>query len=175
MKNEEVTFSVDRKLTKKDWDESAKLAQNFFHTENKLDEIQISEENKRFLQKYIPDCHNIIRAGRKVIGSTFIIPCNKELMKKFLTKKISEKDLFEEVKKKITYKNFDTIYLCSSFLKEEYRGRGLAIEGRIKSIKKILQGRRIKPILFSWAQTKEGKKSVKRTASLLRYELKLRV
>ena len=175
MKKEKITFSVDRKLTKKDWDESAQLAQDFFHTETKPDEIQISEENKRFIHKYMPDCNNIIRAEKKVIGSTFIVPCNKEIMRRFLNKKISEKDLFEEVKKKITYKNFDTIYLCSSFLKKEYRGRGLAIEARIKSIKKILHGRRIKPILFTWAQTKEGKKSVKRTASLLRYELKLRV
>ena len=175
MNEDKITFSVDRKLTKKDWDKSARLAEDYFHTETKPDEISISKENKEFILEYIPDCNNIIRAGKKVIGSTFIIPCNKDLMKKFLTKKISEKDLFEEVKKKITYKNFDTIYLCSSFLKEEYRGRGLAIEGRKKSIHKILQGRRIKPILFSWPQTKEGEKSVKRLASLLGYELKLRV
>src|SRR3989344_5939681 len=168
-----ITFSVDRKLTKKDLDESSQLAETFFHMQEKPDEIPATKENKEFILNKIPECSNVIYADKKTIGFTFIIPCNKDIMKKFLAKNITENELFEEVKNKINYSNFTAIYLCSSFIKKEVRGRGLAIQGRMKSIKKICEGRKIKPILFAWAQTKEGEKSVKRTAAQIGCKLKL--
>src|SRR3989344_6947209 len=168
---EHITFSVDLgKLTKEDVDESSELAEEFFHMNSKPDEIPASEKNRKFVLKNIPECDNIIRANGKIIGFTLIIPCNKEVMERFLSNRISENELFEEVKKKVNYSNFDTIYLCSSFIMQEYRGQGLAIQGRIKSISKIIGKRSFKPILFSWPQTKEGKKSVEKTASILGFE-----
>ncbi len=172
---EEVTFSADfGRLTEKDIDESSLLAEEFFQMQNKPKEIPASVENKRFILKKIPECDNIIRCNGRAIGFTFIVPCNVGIMERFLSNKITERELFDECKNKITYDNFDAIYLCSSFIKKKYRGRGLAIQGRIKSINKIIGGRKIKPILFSWPQTIEGGKSVKRTAQELGFHLKLK-
>jgi len=121
----------------------------------------------------MPECDNVIYAGKKIIGFALIIPSNKELMKKFVAKKITEDELFEEGKKKIKYTNFTTIYLCSCFVKKEYRGKGLAGQAWIKSIQKIMKGRKIKPLLFAWVQTKEGEMVVRRVASHLKYTVKL--
>lgn len=175
MNNEKITFSVDIGiLSKKDVEDSSEMAEEFFEMESKPDEMPASEENQKFVLEKIPECDNVIRENGKIIGFTFIIPCNKDIMERFLSNKISERELFEEVKLKINYENFDTIYLCSSFIKEEYRGKGLAIQGNVKSIRKIIADRNIKPILFSWAQTKEGEKSVKRTAKELGFELRIK-
>ncbi len=170
-----IIFSVDSgKLTKKDIDYSSKLAEEFFHMESKPDEIPASEENRKFVLEHIPECDNIIRANGKVVGFTFIVPCNKSIMERFLSEKISENELFEEVKSTVDYSNFNTIYLCSLFLMKEYRGKGLATQGVIKSVQKIINKRRIRPILFSWPQTKEGEKSIKKIANILGFELKLK-
>lgn len=172
---EKITFSVDLgRLTRKDVDESSEMAEEFFKMESKPDGMPASEENKNFFLRSFPECDDVIRADGKIIGFTFIVPCNKDIMDRFLAGKITEKELGEEIKSKIDYENFETVYLCSSFIKEEYRGRGLAVQGRVKSISKIIGNRKIKPILFSWAQTKEGERSVRKTAEVLGLKLKLK-
>lgn len=170
-----ITFSVELgKLTKQDIDESSIFAEDFFQMEEKPDEMQASEENKNFILNNIPECDNVIRADGKVIGFTYIVPCNKDIMERFLSKEITENDLMEEVKDKINYDNFETIYLCATFLKEEYRGKGLATKGMIMSIEKIIEKRKIKPLLFYWSQTPEGKKTVERVSEKLGFDLKVR-
>ena len=175
MSSENITFSVEvGELTSEDIDESSELAERFFNMASKPDEIPASEENKKFILEKIPDCDNVIKSDGKIIEFTFVVPCNKSIMNRFLSNDLTEKELFEEVKLKINYDNFDTIYLCSSFIEKGYRGRGLAVKGRIMSIKTRIGNRKINPILFSWPQTKEGEKSVRRTASVLGLELKIK-
>lgn len=170
-----ITFSVEQgELTRKDVDETGEMAEEFFNMKSKPDEIPASEENKQFILEKIPECDNIIKDNDLTIGFTFIVPCNSDIMSRFLSSEITENRLFEEVKEKVHYGNFDCIYLCSSFLKKEYRGKGLATKGAIMSIKKIIGKRELKPILFSWPQTGEGRKSAERTAKELGFELRLR-
>ena len=173
---EKITFSVDEgRLSMKDHIKAAKMMNEYFKTDDDPEQATINMDNIKWVQENIIDCGDVIKFNGEIIGNTFILPCNKELMNKFLFKEINENQLFEEIKKKINYNNFDTIYLCSSFIKPEYRGKGLAIQGRIKSIKKIIGKRKIKPILFYDAWTPEGDKSCKKVAEILGFEIKKRI
>lgn len=82
--------------------------------------------------------------------------------------------MFDEIKNNVNIKNFDALYLCSSFIKPEFRGKGLSVEARMKTIRKVTKGIKIKPILFCDAYTKEGEKSCKETAKKLDLVLKFR-
>jgi predicted acetyltransferase len=93
-------------------------------------------------------------------------------MEKFLAKEITENEMFEKIKLHVDYNNFDTIYICAMTLDPEYRRKGLASEGLVKSIKKIIGTRKIKPILFYWKQTEEGGKVCRKVADILKFELK---
>lgn len=170
-----ITFSVDEgKLSMKDHIEAAKMMDDYFKTDDDSEQAQINVDNINWVHENIIDCGNVIKSNNKIIGCTFIVPCNKGIMNKFLSNKINENQLFEEVKKNVNYDNFDTIYLCSSFIKPEFRGKGLAIQGRIKSIKKIIRKRKIKPILFYDAWTPEGDKSCKKVAEILNFKIRKR-
>ncbi len=173
MKEDKISFSIDKKLTLKTINESSRLAEAFFHMESKPDEIPANKDTKLFFLNSIPECDNIIYAGEKVIGFALIIPANKIIMNQFLSKKITERELFEKVKKEINYEIFNTIYLCSCFVKKEYRGKGLAVQAWRESILKIIGKRKVKPILFVWTQTKEGENTAKKVASNLKFPLKI--
>jgi hypothetical protein len=104
-----------------------------------------------------------------------IIPSNKALMEKFVFGEITEKEMFEDIKKLKFYEEIDAIYLCSSFIKPEFRGKGLAVQGRAKSIRKIMgKTGRMDIGLYFWGYSEEGRRSCYRTAESLGLEIKER-
>src|SRR3989338_8115812 len=128
----EITYSIDQgHLSLKDNIASGKLAEEYFKMEADPGQIPATMENVRWINRHIPECVNVIKDGRKMIGFTFIIPADKKIMNQFINGKISENEMFEEIKNSVDYSNFDTIYLCSAFIKPEYRNNGLAFNGFI--------------------------------------------
>ncbi|MDP4012111.1 MAG: GNAT family N-acetyltransferase [Candidatus Nanoarchaeia archaeon] len=171
----EITFTSEVGLTREDIAESGRLAEQEFGMEADPDQIQISEKTYDWIYNHIPDCLNVIKLKGEVIGHTFIIPCSEILMNKFLNKEITENELFEKIKKTVTVKNFETIYLCAAFIKSEFRRQGLASKGMVNSIKKLLSKRDIKPTLFYWAFSEEGKKLATKIAENVDLDLKGRL
>ena len=170
-----IVYSTDTGiLTLKDNIQSGKLAEQYFEMERDPNQIPATMENVRWINKNIPQCVNVIKYNNDIIGFTFIVPANKNLMRKFLSGKISENEMFEEVKRSITYENFETIYLCSAFIKQEYRRNCLALEGFVKSVKKLMEKTKIRPILFYWEYTSEGGKMCRKVAERLNLEAKVR-
>lgn len=169
-----ITFSSDskNKLSMKDHLEGAKMLEEYFKTLEHSEEMQVNMDNILWVHKNVLDFYNIIKFKGKIIGSTFMLPCTKELMGKFLSGEISENEMVEEIKLKVNRNNFDAIYLCSSFIKPEFRGKGLSVEARIKTIRKVTSKMKIKPILFYEPYTKEGEKSCKKVAEILGFELR---
>ncbi|HVY01836.1 MAG TPA: hypothetical protein VHA12_03675 [Candidatus Nanoarchaeia archaeon] len=153
------TFSSDLEdCSRKDFDITSKMSEDFFGMTTDSEQFQASEENKDFLFKHLKNFVNIIRFNKEVIGYSFIIPSNKKLMSLFLKGKITESELFDRVKsEKINENNFDCLYLCSAIIKEEHRGKGLSIEGFKKLIVNLIKIRgNVKPDLFFWEYSKEG-------------------
>ena len=96
-----------------------------------------------------PKSINVILDNNKFIGFSLFLPCNKKLMHLFLEQKITEEKLVSEILKKINLKNFSTIYLCSSYIDKEYRGKGIATDTFIKSLKYYKKINK-DTILFAW-------------------------
>ncbi|MBI2449638.1 GNAT family N-acetyltransferase [Candidatus Pacearchaeota archaeon] len=170
-----ITFSTDTGLKEKDIEITGKLAEKYFKTQNDPNQIKVKEAHSKWILNNIPECLNIIKDDNTVIGFTLILPCNKVIMNQFLNKKINESELFEQIKKSINYDNFDTIYLCSVFIAPKYRKHGLASQAFVKSINKIIQNRKVKPILFYWAYSNEGKKLIHKIADIAKLELRERI
>jgi predicted acetyltransferase len=93
-------------------------------------------------------------------------------MNKFIASKITENELFEGIKDSVDYTNFETIYLCSVVIIPEYRRKGLATKSIIKSIKKIIGKRKIRPVLFYWGFSDAGKKACEKVAKIMELEVK---
>lgn len=81
-----------------------------------------------------------------------VIPTTEELMMKFISEEINEKELYELTPLNIEY---TTIYLCSALILEEYRRKGIIRQMALEAINSI---RKDHPItaLFTWPFTKEG-------------------
>lgn len=171
----DITFSSDSKLTWKDHHALVVLIDKYFRSQEDPEQMSTSKENIRWVHKNIPECTNVIKYKDKVIGSTFIIPCNKRLMDLFIFKKMTERAMFEKIKKSINYKNFNTIYLCSAFIIPKFRHKGLPTTGFLKSIKRITEKRKIKPTLFYWSYSKEGNFLAKNTAKITKLKLLKRI
>ena len=109
-----------------------------------------------------------------VIGYSFALPCNRILMDKFMSNKINESELFKEIKKLKLTDTPETIYLCASVVKKEFRRQGLATKAFVKMIDKITSNEKKKPILFAWAYSKEGGKLARKIAEITELKLKER-
>ncbi len=78
-----ITFSSDskRKMSMKDHIEGTMLMEEYFKTSNHPEEFQINMEAMRWVHDNILDFYNVIKFKGKIVGSTFMLPCNKDLMK----------------------------------------------------------------------------------------------
>lgn len=148
------------------------MVEEFFGMSHDPAQIPATDENIKWMNKNIPECINVIKFGDRLIGQIFIIPCNQEIMNEFLADKINENELFERVKKEVTYDNFDSIYLCSATIYPEFRGKGLAVEACVKSINKICATRNLKPTLFFDGWSREGKNLAHKVAELLGLQIR---
>ncbi len=155
-----ITFSSNTKRPSlKDHIKCAKMSEAYFKMSKDKSQINSNIEDEIWAHKYNPDTLNLIKINNKLIGFAWIVPCNKELMNKFLRKKNNEKTLLKKIQQnEINQKNFETLYLCASFIVPKYRGLGICTKAIIKTINKLIKIRKIKPILFSWPFNKEGYK-----------------
>jgi hypothetical protein len=81
-----------------------------------------------------------------------VIPTTIELMNRFLTKEISEKELFELTPPDTSY---EALYLCSGLVLEEYRRKGIIKGLALNAIEDIKKDHPLQ-CLFTWAFSKEG-------------------
>lgn len=167
----EGKFSIDpAKEDTKELSEAAKLAENYFKSENDPEQISINFENSLWIRKNLPYCLNIIRYDGKIIGHSLIIPCKRKIMGKFISNEINEAQLFDEIKKSEENRKPECIYLCSAFIKPEFRGRGIVFESFIKSINKVIDKKQNLE-LFYWAYSNEGASLCEKIAKKLRVNL----
>lgn len=135
--------------------EALSLAEKYFSTSTDPEQAQATSENALWLRTHIASCLNIIRHEGEIIGFTLVYPCSKDLMKKFVSKKINESQLFEELRASVANRKPETIYLCSAFVVPEFRRNGLALRSVVMSIKNSFN-LKSKPPVFYWAYSQEG-------------------
>ena len=166
-----ITFSSDNgKISEEDIREASRLCETYFNTQKDPSQIQTSLENDKWIYGHIKNYVNLIRNDEELIGYTLMIPCTISLMNDFLKKTINEAELFESIKQ-LNPPSPTAIYLCDSFVKENYRKKGLATTVLIKTLTPFLT---TKPVLFYYKYSEEGERLVKKVAQELNLELKAR-
>lgn len=130
-----------------------KLADEFFKTKSDPDQISISKESMQKLRRIHPGCLKEKRDKNGPIAWILVMPTTRELMNKFLRKKINEQQLLDQT---LPGRKYDSLYLCSALVLPEHRGKGFA---RLLVSRAITSIRRQHPIkqLFYWAFSAEGK------------------
>jgi len=130
-----------------------RLADEFFDAKSDPMQISVGAETMELLRSIHPNTMGEIRNKKGPIAWALVLPTTSTLMKAFISKKISEKDLLMKTPLKIKY---DALYLCSVLVLPEERGKGLAKRLLRKSIKAI---KRKHPIgcFFYWGFSREGK------------------
>lgn len=159
----EYKFLNSKEASRKDVAELLVLLENYFETAHNPDQMQINDEARDWVGKNIPECSTLIKHDGKVIGSVFVMPCTLKIMNEFVSKKISEARLAEEIREwGPNYEKMECVYLCSAFVAPEHRGKGLAFRSAVRTIRGILGDRKLP--LFYWGYSEEGKNLAERVA-----------
>lgn len=129
-----------------------KLADEVFQVKDDPSQLDVDESVVERLLEIHPASVSEYDDGNGPAAWILLIPTTKQLMDEFLEKKISEKDLFERTPVGILY---DSIYLCSAMVLEEYRRKGVAKKLTMDAVQRIRDDHPIKH-LFVWAFSDAG-------------------
>lgn len=148
-------------ISRKDFYDAVKLHVEEFEVESDFEQIQ--EEDVPYEKLIKNDCEEecILKDHDVVIGSTFVILTSIDIMNLFLQGKITERELLFESRK---IKSYNSIYLCSSIIIQEYRRFGLIFEAGKILLKKIIEKNNFNPVIFGWTFSEAGSNLLKKTA-----------
>jgi hypothetical protein len=128
------------------------LVGEFFDVKNDPEQLSVTEEVMEKLNKIHSSCMSEYNEGDGPVVWILLIPTTEAIMKRFLSKEISETQLLEETPLNAEY---DAIYLCSASVLPEYRRKGLAKKVGYEAITNIMKDHKIKA-LFYWSFSPEG-------------------
>ncbi len=143
------------------------LADKVFAARKDPNQLNVNEEVIKRLQSIHPMTLSEYNVEDGPVAWLLIIPTTKDLMDKFLKNEINERELFERTPLGIKY---DSIYLCSALVLDEFRRKGITKQLVIKAIKEIKKDHPLK-WLFVWAFTKEGDIASEKIAEELKMTL----
>lgn len=128
------------------------LAEDVFAVKTDPDQLDVNQEVIERLKEIHPATVSEYDDGNGPVAWILLIPTTQDLMEEFLEAKISEKELFNLTPLNKTY---NSIYLCSAMVLEEYRRQGIAKRLTLDAINNI---RKDHPItsLFVWPFSTEG-------------------
>lgn len=166
--------SDDGRLSRKDIDITSEMSEQFFKMKKDPSQMAATIQTRDWIYRNAANCLNVIRNNGEIVGYTFLVPCSKKLMNDFVSKKIDEAKLIGEIEGSKLPAFPESIYLCASIVKEEFRGQGLATIAFTKLISKMISRTPVKPVLFYWQYSNEGGKLAKRVAAETGLELIIR-
>jgi len=149
-------------MPESNYERMIQLAESVFDTKSDPDQLDVDEKVIERLLKIHPSTVSEFDDGNGPVVWILVLPTTSVLMNLFLSKEISEKELFYTTPIEA---NFDAIYLCSAMVLEEYRGKGLARKMTLEAVENIRKEHPIKS-LFVWAFSKEGDGLADRVAQL---------
>ena len=155
-------------MRKTNFERMIELADHVFSIRTDSSQLAVDEHVLERLQLMHPSTVSEFDDGKGPVVWILLIPTTNTLMDQFLSKTISEKELFELTPVGIRY---EAIYLCSAMVLEEYRRKGIAMKLGIDAIEKIQNDNPIK-CLFVWAFSKEGESLAEKIAALTGLPLK---
>ena len=128
------------------------LADEVFASKSDPNQLGVDEKVIERLQYIHPSTVSEYDDGNGPVAWILLIPTTVDLMDKFLASEISEEELFERTP---LFAKYESLYLCSAMVLEEYRKKGIAKKLTMQAIENIRKDHPIK-YLFVWPFSKEG-------------------
>src|SRR3972149_5058917 len=94
-------------------DRMIKLAVEFFETKNDPEQISINRKTIKRLKRIHPASMMEKRNKKGPVAWMLVIPTTRDLMKKFISKKINEQELLMKTPVRTKY---NALYLCSALV-----------------------------------------------------------
>lgn len=132
-----------------------KLADEVFAVKSDPSQLDVDQNVLARLKKMHPATISEYNEGNGPFAWVLLIPTTLDLMHRFLSGEISEKELYEHTPVGITY---DAIYLCSALVLDEYRRKGITKNLALKAIQEMQQKHPFRAA-FVWAFSSEGDKA----------------
>jgi ribosomal protein S18 acetylase RimI-like enzyme len=137
----------------KNFDRMLDLVNTFFDTRNDPDQISVTEVEREKLGEIHSATLSEQANDDGPIVWILIIPTTKDVMERFLSAAISERQLLEQTQPEDDYQS---IYLCSASVLPEFRKKGLAKTLTINAIRSVRAEHNITS-LFYWPFSEEGR------------------
>lgn len=128
------------------------LADDVFAVKSDPSQLDVNQDVLERLQKLHPATISAYDDGNGPVAWVLLIPTALDLMNRFLENEISEKELFDLTPLDTTY---ESIYLCSALVLEEYRRKGITKQLALNAIENIRKTHPLKAA-FVWAFSPEG-------------------
>ena len=149
------------------------LAEETFAVRNDPTQLDVDQEILEHLRRIHPSTVSEHVDGSGPVAWVLLIPTTTELMEGFLSRAITERELYERTPVGGT---FEAVYLCSALVLEEYRRQGIT---RRLALEALARMRRDHPVsaLFVWSFSPDGRKSaeaIARAAGLPLHERRAR-
>ncbi len=129
-----------------------RLAEEVFAFRTDPDQLVVTDEVREKLTSLHPASLSGEENQDGPIAWMLLIPTTSEIMREFLERRISERELLERTPVRSAY---DAIYLCSALVLPEFRNKGIARRLLLDSIRRVQSDHPIKA-LFVWPFTVEG-------------------
>jgi hypothetical protein len=146
------------------------LAEEVFSVRTDPSQLNVDQNVIERLFRIHPSTVSEERDENGPVAWLLVIPTTTELMERFLSEEITERELFDLTPLDVPY---EAVYLCSGLVLEEYRRKGITRRLAMKAIEDIRKDHPVKA-LFSWAFTEEGDRAAERIAELTALPLKKR-
>ena len=128
------------------------LADDVFAVKSDPSQLDVNQDVLERLQKLHPATISAYDDGNGPVAWVLLIPTALDLMNRFLENEISEKEMFDLTPLDTTY---ESIYLCSALVLEEYRRKGITKQLALNAIENIRKTHPLKAA-FVWAFSPEG-------------------
>ncbi len=151
----------------KNFDRMLDLVYTFFDTRNDPDQISVTEDQREKLNQIHSATLSELANEDGPIVWILLIPTNTDVMLRFLSGAISERQLLDLTQPKDEYQS---VYLCSASVLPEFRKQGLAKKVTIEAINSIRAQHTI-TTLYYWPFSGEGRVLANSIANELGLEL----
>jgi GNAT superfamily N-acetyltransferase len=129
-----------------------KLADEVFAVKSDPSQLDVDADVLNRLLRMHPVTLSEYNEGNGPCAWVLLIPTTIDLMNRFVSGEITEKDLYELTPLDIPY---EAIYLCSALVLDEYRRKGIAKKLALDAIEEMQKKHPLKAA-FVWAFSPEG-------------------
>jgi GNAT superfamily N-acetyltransferase len=139
-----------------------KMADEVFAVKDDPSQLDVDENVLDRLRKIHPATISEYNEGNGPCAWVLLIPTTIDLMNRFVSGEITEKELYELTPLETAY---SAVYLCSALVLEEYRRKGITKRLALSAIEKMKEDHPLQTA-FVWAFSEEGDKAAETIAHL---------